>query len=386
MLRPGFAAWPDSVEGRGEIDKMRLRYAYLENRYNLGDSGENTTDITVREPFDELWLELRCANNGDNLNNRLYDIIDELQVIDGSKVLYSLDGYEQFAVQAHKLGKIPWQYFEESSGQTQIASIPLLFGRYRGDPEYAFDPTKFLNPQFRIKWNLANIHAVGSEGFTSGGLYMTLIAKVHHEGPTPRGMLTTKQVYTWTGGADATEFISQPTDHKIQAFMLRLQVASQEMQDILSNIKLNCDGDKHVPFDLRGEDLLNMIVGAQPRFEYHQSFKCDVSDTKEELLHYFPMLSWNMGQTDYVANWVQYKHGNGTLKVTMAGSQLSGRYGVQCVITGFCPYRCVWIPMGDPEDPLEWFDAPVFNTVRLEVKTGVASTSAYEVLVQEYLY
>lgn len=365
---------------------MQYRYAYLENRLNLGDSGENTTDINVTDPFDELLVELRCANNGDNLNNRLFDVIDELQVIDGSEVLYSLDGYEQFGAQAYKLGKIPWQYLEESSGQTQIISAPILFGRFRGDSEYAFDPAKFTNPQFRIKWNLANIHAVGSEGFTSGGLYMTLIAKVHHEGPTPRALLMTKQFYTWTGGADATEYIPQDRDRKIQAIMLRLQLADTEMQDILSNLKLSCDGGKHVPLDLRGEDVLNMLVGTQPRFEYHQSFKCGQSDTKEQLLHYFPMMSWNMGQTDAVANWVQYKHGNGTLKVRIAGAAMGGRYGVQGVVTGFCPYRCVWIPFGDPTDPAEWFDAPIWGSVRLEVKTGLASVSAYEILVQERVY
>ena len=127
---------------------MLYRRTYLESRTSLGNSGQRVTDINVRDPITALWVEFRCANGAtDNVANLLSQCVSAIEVIDGAKVLYSLDGCEALALSAYHLGRLPDQLVSEWGGVTQNLSIVIPFGRYEGDTELSFDPTRFVNPQ-----------------------------------------------------------------------------------------------------------------------------------------------------------------------------------------------------------------------------------------------
>ena len=89
---------------------MLHRFTYLEKDVALGNSGEKTVNINVRDPITALWLEMRCANG--TTRNQYYPLhrcVTDIEVIDGSDVLYSLDGYQAWAVACADLGFAPLQ-------------------------------------------------------------------------------------------------------------------------------------------------------------------------------------------------------------------------------------------------------------------------------------
>jgi hypothetical protein len=366
---------------------MLYRYSYLENAKVLGDSGEVTVDINVTDPITCLWVEVRNTNGGSyNHDNPMHDNISAIEVIDGADVLYSLDGRQAHAMACYDLKQWPHQRLSALASDVQTAAIPILFGRYPGDTEYAFDPKRFTNPQLRVKWNFATNNAVGATGFLSGSGRLTVIAEIMEGGPGPRGFLMKKEAYTYTT-AVGTEYIDLPRDYPYRNLMFRAYAASTHIYEEVSKLKLNCDAGKFVPIDLDTEDYLYLMYRIYPRFSYRAAEHKANGATLYVLLKEVEDVALNPEVAgDVVASYTNYEYGNMTVSVYIAGATNSNNYNIGTHVHGYLPFGHLMLPFGDQGKADEWLPAPSFRSVRLEA-TGAAASAAAEVcLTQERAY
>ena len=366
---------------------MLYRYSYLENARVLGDSGEATVDINVTDPISCLWVEVRNTNGAShNHDNPMHDNISAIEVIDGADVLYSLDGRQALAMACYDLKQWPHQRLSALGGDIQTLSIPILFGRFPGDTEYAFDPKRFTNPQLRVKWNFATNNAVGATGFLTGYGRLTVISEIMEGGPAPRGFLMKKEHYTYTT-AVSTEYIDLPRDYPYRNLMFRAHASSKHIYENVSRIKLNCDAGKFVPIDLDTEDYLYLMYRIYPRFSYRAAEHKANGDTLYSLLKEVEDVSLNAeDQLDAVVSYFNYEYGNQTIHVYVAGAAFGSCANIGTHVHGYLPFGHMMVPFGDQGKADEWLPAPSFRSVRLEATGATASAAGEVCLTQERAY
>jgi len=367
---------------------MIYRQSYILNDYTLADAGELVQDINVVDPITCLWVIFKATNGStSNKANVIADVIDTFEVIDGSDVIVSLDGYELFALSSYVLQSIPPQCITEEADAEQSFVVMIPFGRYYGDQQFAFDPNRFTNPQLRISWDLANIRAVGATGFVSGTASLTVIAHIMEGAGAPAGVLTAKEHYTFTTAASGVEYIDLPTDYDYLAMLLRAYYAGTAFSGILSAMKLNCDQNKVVPFDVDMEDFLDTVGRSIGPFSYKHTFLAADGDTIYTILKDREALTLNVEETgDTVAVYNSAGVGQGALQLDTGGSPQSSDTVMSANVLGFLPFGVLYVPFGSFLEETTWFPVSQFRSVRLELTQATASGVAAVVLVQRRPY
>jgi len=366
---------------------MFLRRTYLESRFSLPNAGERTTDIAMREPITNLWVEFRCANGAtSNKDVTMSDCIAAIEVIDGSDVIYSLDGKEALALTAYYCNCLPNQLITELGDTTQNLSVVIPFGRFEGDPDYAFDPTRFLNPQVRIKWNLAAIRAVGADGFATGGLVYTLVATCMEGAPSPKGYMMSKQIYSYVS-AVGVEYVDLPTDYPYKMLMIRAHYHTKAIYTVVTNLMLHVNQQQFVLFNMRMTDFIRYNSWIEPLLQYDHVFQKSHNDVCSHILGYADTpIHESTTTVDAVFNWLGTGVGSGAIQIDVAGAQQDTDIPVYAQVTGHCPFHTVLHNFGRRDEPGDYFDATAFRACRLELTGGVAGGNVYVSLVQARPY
>ncbi len=366
---------------------MNRRYAYIENRRTLADSGEITTDVAIKDPITSIMIEFRATNGAtDNVDNPLAENVSSIELIDGGNTLFSLTGKQLEALTMFNRGYDPYSLHSELGGNTQNLLGEIQFGRWHGDTVYAFDPSRFSNPQLRIKWNLATNRAVGATGYVTGTGTFTAIADVMEGGPLPQGMVIAKQHYSFTTAASGDETVEIPTDQRIKAILVQSESDTGGGLYGLSNLKLTGDEDKLVVFDMAKTDLQRIQSLKNPPFTYKHQFHTANGTTVYPIIKQEESVSLLVETGDTVLGYVNYGIGNGAVSVYTAGSADSNKRNLTAIVTGWMPYHCAMLDMGEYDDPTTWFDPTAFRRLRLKLTQNAASSTAAVVLVQEYAY
>ncbi|GAH62588.1 unnamed protein product, partial [marine sediment metagenome] len=163
----------------------------------------------------------------------------------GSEVLLSLNGRELAALDWYQSGgKFRGDYNYCMLGGTPQSYVAINFGRYLWDKELAFDPSRFINPQLRIYFDIDAADASCEHN------YITAFASLFdQQSISPAGFLMSKEIKSYDTGVSSHEYTDLPTDHPYRALFLRCQVDEIEPSNMIGNIKLSEDMDKRVIFD-----------------------------------------------------------------------------------------------------------------------------------------
>jgi len=355
---------------------MLYRKVYLEKDRTMGDSGEYTVDITPLDPITQMWVKFQATNGGtNNINNFLPQCINSIEIIDGADVIYSLDGPEAVAQCAYDAQRMAHSLYNGAPGEPQTGAFPIMFGRYLGDTELAFDTSRFTNPQVRVNWNLATVRAVGATGFLTGTLQLSVVPTVMVGAPKPRGVLSSKEIYTYTTAAAGTEYIDLPTDEVYRRLLLRGLKNNSAWHWDYDVVKLSFDGGKFVPFDMRGWDIVQALSDHYPRFGYHHRTAQANATTFRAVLKHEEVCNFTHSQAADTV--VVYNHaavGEAPLSVHTAGGA-AGILSMDADVQGWAPFHVVAIPFGDPDKIDDWLPTPSFRSARLEVRAGVAAAA-----------
>jgi hypothetical protein len=366
---------------------MIRRLAYIESRKTLADAGTIVTDINVRDPITALWFEMRATNGGtSNKGNFVADCVNRFEIIDGGAVLVSLTGYELAGLYWQLIGKMPYNLVSAVPSVVQNLSVPVMFGRWLGDTQFAFDPSRFRNPQLRISWNLANVRAVGATGFLSGSAALTIVADVMEGVGTPSALLTAKQVYSFTTAASGVEVVELPVDGEIKALMVRAHEPGVAINSSITNVKLNVEQQKFVPFDMRMTDFVRYNSMTKPPIQYKHELYNANGDTIYVIPKQDEVVVIDPESTDSVAAYANNGYGSGALSLFTGGSADTNNRNLMAYVHGWLPFGGALFEHGDAWTPEDWFPAQQFKSVKLELTQGNAGADASVVVQQVMRY
>ena len=327
-------------------------------------------DIKMQDPISSIVLGFEFHKTA--ITQILHPVacVKKIELVDGSDVLFSLDGYEAEALDWYSNGgKFRSNYNFCLAPGACCRYIGINFGRWLWDSELAFDPKQFTNPQLRITLDYDAWAASGDYVHVTGWANL-----FDEKVPSLRGFLMTKEVKEYTMANNTHEYTDMPLDHPYRAIYFRPYLASTEPNQAVANIKLSEDRDKKIPYDLGGQDLLRTVMAGYPPVE--ESYWFGLS-TSTRYLHIAPTTRVTAyGDVWAAAAAIQdpaYYDGDGGWLKTIAKANPSN---TQIFVRGYVPHCVYEIPCGLKDDPDDWWDVTRLGSLRADI-TGAAAAKGF---------
>lgn len=369
---------------------MKIRDAQLQYRIQQGlTAGVWTFPVNLVDPVTEFklwfWAEV---DDGDALADQcLPYCISEIALVDGSEVIFAMDGACAIALYGYDHGKIPFHWHDEVPEGDNYWCIPICFGRWLEDPQWIFDPTRFRNPQIRITWNLSTVTAAGAAGsWTVDDLSISVWAKVMEEGAAPVGYLMAKEIKEFATLAAGQEITYLPTDFNIRKVMIRPYKNDGKQSTAITHIKISQDEDKWIPVDLASDDFMFLHYDW---FDEMELFIRAVRDDDEDDEHFGGAYCHGvaMGEVaDIIVSAVGWLDNSFiTTGATDAGvqqdaNQISVRTFTRTPFDTFC------YPFGDQMVPADWLEVSRIGNLRLILTNGSTGYTCQIIVQQAHPY
>jgi len=343
----------------------------------LGDSGTEIIDVDVTDPITAIMVYFKVKNESSHVDNvPAQDALDKIELIDGGQVYLSLSGSEAIAVAAYESGRYPRHWFDESANLSSWVRIPLFFGRFMGDQEFGFDPTKLKNPQIKLTWSNSASHATGET-------QAEVFAKVMEGLPGPSQCLLTKAIKSFTTAASGDEPTDLPIDYPYRKLYVRVYKATTYGGNILTQFKLDCDVGKLIPFDISDEDFTALCEEAFPMFHVNQFVRADQGTFREGRLGYLVSASMTARDDDSIVSCNPTAPQYYRTYCRMSGTGAT-KDDVYCVVNlfGTLPEYAWCYQFGRPNEPETWFRSGQFKGIKLILTQGSVSAAA-SILLQQ---
>ena len=345
---------------------MNYRLAKILAPEDIGGAGTKVIDINIADIISRIDIIFRTKNGDAAFDDHAAANISKIELVDGSDVLFSLSGREVQALNFYDRKMAADNHLVAQTATWMRASFGIDFGRHLYDPELAFDPTKFTNPQLKITWdeNVANTNCADN--------YLTIQAHLFDElTPSPTGFLMSKQVYSYTPEANAYEYITLPTDYPFRRILFGSHQEYRTFTQMIAEVKLSEDNDKRIPFDMTGDELLWESKRTCP--EYIETVYCLIMDTdtnfrvtpSEDAI----IVGMNTGALQDL--FIVFHNGG----LVLAKTETSGET-VYMICKGYIPHGLVSVPFGNPATPADWYDVTKIGDLRLRIKAGADLSTA----------
>ena len=354
-----------------------MRYR-LNKFFARKDYTANTTEIipiNIKEPISQLLIKFEGLNSTAATTAHPLESVTKIELIDGSDVLFSLNGKETEALDFyHNHGQLRCNYNYIITGGTPTRMLAINFGRYLWDKDYAFDPTRFKNPQLRISLSIAS----GGNAFSHN--YLTCFANIFEDGGiSPKGFMMVKQLKTHAVASTVHVYTDLPTDYPFRALYYRVYAASLEASWLLSNLKISEDQDKRIPIDNTGLEILELLQQEYPPVEESFYFASAVAGrtlyiTPTQYVKAFGT-TWS---TSPQANNLASQDGEGGNLTTY---QLADGNNQQILVKGWIPHGVFEVPFGIKDDPADWYDVRNIGSLRADMTGG--NTGNASIFIQQ---
>ncbi|HEA66032.1 MAG TPA: hypothetical protein ENI07_04315 [Desulfobacterales bacterium] len=342
---------------------------------DLGASGTKIIDLTLADVISRIEVIMKTKNGNSAFEDHPAANITKLELIDGSDVLFSLTGREVQSLNFYDRGVPVDNHMTGSNGEWMRASFGLDFGRKLWDPELAFDPKKFTNPQLKITWDedVANTSCAENS--------IMVIAHIFDEAtPAPTGFLMTKELYTYSPSANAHEYIDLPTDYPIRKLLMGSHQEERTFTQMLAEIKLSEDNDKRVPLDVLGDELFWQIKRTYPEYIENVYMVIGTTDTEFRVTPSEDAVIIG-SKTSTVAGLMLIFQNGGLAK----GKCETAAETIYMMCKGYIPHGYAAIPFGDPDITENWYDVTKIGSLILRLKAGpsLGSSPTTQVIAQQ---
>jgi len=342
----------------------------------VGDSGTETVDIKVDEPITELAVHFAVTNDGAVVDNLPPETcISKIEIVDGGQVYWSTTAMEAIAAYVYEADKWPPCFLYELASGGQNVTIPMRFGRFLGDPQFAFSPTKLMNPQLKVTWAKNALHA-------TAGCSLGVSARLMQGVTAPTQSLMVKNVRTFTSAASGIETTDLPVDRDYRRLYVRPYVSTEAMINIVTHYKLDCDVGKLIVFDMSQWDLIEYVERVWPLVTYRRIDAWDNGGTKQGWFGCTKSIAPGARAAGYIVagqtDEIDYFITRAMLHDGTGATDLA----VTLQLLGSCPESTLCYQFGFPDDAASWFKASRYGQVRLELTQGAANASV-GVLVQQ---
>lgn len=355
---------------------MNYRSNVLLAEESASTAGTKTINIDNTEPISRISVFFRGQNSSDTPLAHPAKMVSKIELVDGADVLMSLSGYQARALDFYMNRQpVPEKVMYTDDDWSRM-TYNLNFGRYLWDPRFAFVPTRYKNPQLKITHN----KALG--GSTCDDGYLQVYADCFDEkAVSPEGFLMAKEHYSYALGNNTYETIDMPVDRPYRLVMVRALEATFAIWEMFDAIKFSSDQDKHVIIDGNTRELLKLL---DAQFgPYTETIQGRVGGGA--VGHYLtPTSECNAtligcgGTRDYFAG---YQPWGGYIETY--GSAALARF--QGIMTGYAPHGALCIPMGDLNDPGDWFAMDNLKSLKLRIHatSGYTGAATFDVVIQQ---
>lgn len=337
----------------------------------VDNSGTHTQDITVDAPITELTIYMSLSNGAAIVHDEPVEkAISKIELVDGGETYWSLNGQEAVAAACFEIGHWPSHYYNEDIGGWQSIAIPMRFGRWLGDPLFAFTPSKLDNPQLKVTWSKAS-------GHLSGSLKLGVWAKIMEDLAAPANCLFWKGVESFTSAGSGDKDVKLPHDYPYRRLLTRAYKSDTIPTSIVTNFKLDCDMGKFVPINLSSGELEEMLRNYFGPYTLKKMDRVSQNSYDQTWMasHTFAMLQCeSVGQ--YAQAWAT---GSIMYQQVMA---ITANTRAEALIWGYMPHSCFAHQFGVPEQPETWFPTRDYGEEILWLTQGAAS-AAVSVAVQQ---
>ncbi len=358
---------------------MKIRDAVLDQTHTFTQAALTWTfPINIVDPVTEFKIHFKAKTHQTMAPDAPWEypgpmpyLIKEIAIIDGSEVIFSLNGAQCVALSCFDLGYAPFHVHQEAAARWNEWCFPIHFGRSLVDPLWIFDPKKFRNPQMRITWDLANVQAVGEGAWADPAvtpIEITIWAKIMEEGATPRGYLMSKEVKEYNMAAAGNEITYLPTDFPIRKLLVRQYLFGAGMHVMVPHLKLSQDQDKWIPFDLDGDDFIQLMKNWFTEVQFNASHWMANDEQREHLsgdLSSGIVASNGLGLIASGTNWIgntffaYMRYWDGTDVTTVDRASCQSMSMTRTPLDTFC------YPFGDQGDPADWLQTGPMGNLRL---------------------
>lgn len=359
---------------------MNYRTSQLLVAEDVGPAGTKVIDINVSKPISQLDITFKTTKASQGQSAGSPANISKIELVDGSKRLFSLSGYEAQALAYYSRPGIVCDHGQHISTLSEFDIYPILFGRWLWDQLLAFDPKMFVNPQLRITFD----EDVSDNSVTANELEVW--AHIFDEmAISPLGFLSAIEHYDYTcGAADSYETIELPDDRVIRQILVRAHQAAYEPWYQIDEAR----------FD---EGTLDKIAWEFTNLEnYYRRMKSHWPPIVQQVAtapgsggadYFLPMTDYyagytflGLGGTTEVYNSLAAgRGGKMTLVESVAGINVIG------LAFGYLPWHCYQFPMGLKDVIEDWYD-PKGKRPRLRLRASTGGTSGTGEVVLEELH
>jgi hypothetical protein len=358
---------------------MKYRMATLLAKKAYTTDAVETIPIRLANPISLIQILLKVQHTGYvEANSANYTMpvttITKIELVDGSETLFSLTGQEAQAVDFYHNKVVPANETRHMNDGWSNAVINLNFGRYLWDPLLALDPSKLVNPELKITFD------INPTGFPSDNARMTVTAMVFDEKKiTPIGFLMHKQIKSYDLADTAHEYINMPVDHPYRKLFIKALRPGYLVSSQIDAIKLSQDVSRKVILDDLSDEIISQFANLSPRYSEHVicsgttgSFYCPCTPAQRYRAVAVPWTN-AVGAGDLSV----YTPGGGRIQFDMTAA-----VNVVFHVEGHCPHGVIEIPFGLQNEIDDWFNVSKGGSLELDI-TGGADTGSCQVLLQQ---
>jgi hypothetical protein len=351
---------------------MNYRLATIQAVKSYSADVTEIIDLDMVDPISQLLIQLDVVNVGDTPTAHAIACLTKIEVIDGSDVLFSLNGYEAEAVDIYHNKRMRSNFNAYLGTMSVQRFVAINFGRFLWDPLLAFDPKKFRNPQLKLS---LDINAGGHAPVTNKlEVWANMFDQKTIE---PIGFLMHKEIKSYTLTASGHEYTDLPQDYAYRKLFIRCQYPGYEPYVYVDNIKLSEDQDKRIIFNHAPATIERNISENNPMLEELIYFPVKTAAT------YFyctptarTIGSVNTWDTTTGAGEIAFYDGDGGKARAICATAAKN---AQAKVAGWLPHATWEIPFGDQMDMADWYDVAKVGALKADIQASSSGTSSQSI-------
>jgi hypothetical protein len=355
---------------------MNNRLASILAEESILTAGTKVIDLDMQDIVSRLQINLEVQMDGTVLGDHPAAVISNIELVDGSDVLFSMSGKQAQALDFYQNGVMPFNAITDRTGNDCISCFNINFGRFLYDEQLALDPSKFRNPQLKITHNYAAC------GGTPGAARIEARAFLFDEKKIePTGLLMSKEHYQFTSGAESTyHTLDLPTDYITRRYMIMGTAEGYFPQQVVNGIRLSEENLKRIPYDSDVWQLLKWLHQMYPRISEYAHIGAlaatraiYASPTQDICINAISETVTNITSVSAIPVKMPI-----TLDITADDP-------VSCVISGNDPHYSFMLPCGKANEIEDWYDVTKLGNLKMRLKAGSAGTNGVvEVVTEQY--
>jgi len=351
---------------------VNYRKATMLSRESATTAGTKTLDVKLKEKVSRIQIRYEGINNGQTQTAHPAKQVSKIELVDGSDVLMSLSGMEAQALDFYDMKKGREYEMDMRNDMPNQEFFNLNFGRKLWDPQLAFDPTRFSNPQLKIT------HDKSLGGSNPDASYLSVYADVFDEKPvSPIGWLMAKEFHKYTTVATSYKEFDLPSDYVLRKLMIQALVAGSTFTDSLDELRISEENQKKVPIDI---GLYQFIAGIMKNYPMYQELIAHTLPGAADYARYVTPGEYVAVTIGVIGSATVYKSatgGGGVVNLTSNGA-------TECrsLVTGYMPHGCLPVEFGDPDLMEDWYDITKIGSLELRLHAVAASAEVNTVLQQ----